>query len=167
MKIVLNTGLNEFVLTDRIKRRIAEIGCPHSSLQSITQVYGSEWLRTMTREGAFNADANLNNITNLGERIVTDMHSDNKLEVRTCPVLVKAVEELARVGFDYHCEVEIVEIPDDIDVAILHLKQGGELAVENRRSWRFELATDSAMEVSPKNINVPLPANPSDTEATK
>jgi hypothetical protein len=65
-------------------------------------------------------------------KVISDNHRDD--ENRTCPALVKVVEELGSAANGTFAKLSVVEIPDDVEFEISEY-DGNEHVAEKHRTW--------------------------------
>lgn len=118
MKIAVNKCFGGFTLSDRAHERLIELGVPcFKSWEEMGENYNGIYI--VKAEPIFG----LNYASNLDEN-----------ENRTNPLLIQVIEELREEASGRFGEVEITEIPDDVDWYISDY-DGIETIHEKHRSW--------------------------------
>ena len=80
----------------------------------------------------------IGHLTILNDKILYDDYShnyENKIEARTCPLLVSVVKKLKEKSWGWAAELKIVKIPADVDFEIDEY-DGVERIDEYHRSWQ-------------------------------
>jgi len=142
MKVVINSDLGGFGLSIEAQKKIAEIGCPHTkwvpeneyfrkdSESSDIKIWGSV-------EKARQGHCEFCGIPRENGKVLVDDHRriyKNPI-VRTCPALIKVIEEMGTKANGKHATLKIVEIPDNIEFEIEEY-DGSEWVSEKHRTWR-------------------------------
>lgn len=124
MKVVINTSFGGFRVSKSMLKQLCEQDCSHVQTDSFRNYYGEE-------ESVPHFDYE-DMILDHERRVVTwEEHS--QLE-RSCPVLVKIVEEMDTQTREL-LFLRVVEIPDDVNWYIENY-DGLEHVAEVHRTWR-------------------------------
>ena len=122
MQVVLNKCYGGFALSPQARERYAELAGLH--LVTRRDYEGALFFHP-TKSGHYEDLS-----TEEREQIIWDARIK-----RTDPHLVQVVEELGEAAAGKFSELEIVEIPDDVEFWSIQEHDGKEWVAENHRTW--------------------------------
>lgn len=113
-KIVINTEVCGFSLSEKAVDRLIELGYEFSEDSKETIKFRKDKLRTTEDSDIY------------GGFIIYDLERDH-------PLLIQTIEELGSEANDSFSDLQIVEIPDDVEWEIMDC--GTEWIAEKHRKW--------------------------------
>lgn len=129
MKIVINKCWGGFGLSKKAVMRLHKLGCKHVEEQTREQFFGNSTIDDTIEKQ--DKTLKMLQMPMKNDIILSDEHrSDN----RSCPFLVKVVEEMGEKASGEHSNLKIIEIPDDIKYT-LEDYDGMEHIAEKHRTW--------------------------------
>lgn len=121
--IVRNTCYGGYGVSVEAQRMLLERGCKHIHLE--------KYNRGLTEMGLAEFCQDLGILQVGPDTWANDTH---RYENRDCEVLVQVVRELGARANGSHADLEVVEIPDDVEWIISEY-DGAETIEEKHRSW--------------------------------
>jgi len=124
MKVVVNKCFGGFGLSDKAYERLIELGIPCFTYKELENAKPEpEFYIIYEKRSRLSSSLN--------EYYSEQLHEDKS---RTHPLLIQVVEELGQEANGDYAELEIIEIPDDVQFEIDYY-DGIESIHEIHRSW--------------------------------
>ena len=135
MKVVINNCYGGFELSEKARKRIFEIGCEHTKKITDIEYFGDP----EKTEGEKIKSCKFTETPRKDGMVIVDEHecTDEDPKRRSCPVLIKVIEEMKKEANGNCARLEIIEIPDEVDF-IIQEYDGLEWIAEKHRIWRCD-----------------------------
>lgn len=136
-KIVINTDIGGFGLSDAAYVRLIELGVPVARFTPDRDMTEREVIfdHELSPPGEDNGTSNL--YWKHKDHDGVQRYWDTWLRWnRTHPLLVQVVEEMGESSAGHHGKLKIVEVPDDVKWEIADCESGQEWVAEVHRTWK-------------------------------